>query len=66
MILDLTAPLTEKYSYINPSEREAWGYFCYSIILPDYSQESSWKTFFLGGKRRIDPEPDIPDREALP
>ena len=51
MILDLIAPLTEKYSYKNPSEREAWGYFCYSIILPDYSQENSWRTFFLRGKK---------------
>ena len=40
--------------------------FCYSIILPDYFQESSWRTFFLRGKRRIDSEPDIQVREALP
>ena len=66
MILDLIAPLTEKYSYKKPSQREAWGPLCYSIILPDYSQESSWRTFFLRGKRRIDSKLDILDREALP
>ena len=52
MILDLTAPLTEKSPYKNPIQREAWGssiLFGYSIILLDYSQESSWRTFFLSG-----------------
>ena len=62
MILDLTAPLTEKYTYKNPSQIEAWGYFCYYIILPDYSQKSSWRTFFLRGKRIIDSKSNIPIR----
>ena len=66
MILDLTAPLTKKYAYKNPSQREAWGSFYCSIILHIYSQESSWRIFFLKGKRRIDTELDIPYREALP
>ena len=66
MILYLTAPLTKKYAYKNPSQREAWGPFYYSIIVPDYSQECSWRTFFLREKKRIDTEPDIPYREALP
>ena len=66
MILDLTTPLTEKSTYKNPRQREAWGPFYYSIIVPDYSQESSWRTFFLRGKRRIDSECDIQVREALP
>ena len=66
MILDLTAPLTENSAYKNPIQREAWGSFHYSIILPDYSQESSWRTFFLRGKKRIDTKHDIPYREALP
>ena len=26
MILDLTAPLTEKSAYKNPNQREAWGH----------------------------------------
>ena len=65
MILDLTAPLTKNSTYKNPSQREAWGYFCYSIILSDYSQESSWRTFFLRGKMRIDLEHDIPVKESL-
>ena len=66
MILGLTAPLSEKSSYKIPSQREAWGSFCCSIILPDYSQESSWRRLFLRGKKEIDTELDIPDREALP
>ena len=37
-----------------------------SIILPDNIQESSWRTFFLKGKRETDTEPDIPERESLP
>ena len=47
MIRDLTAPLTKKFVYKFPSQREAWGYLPYFgvIILPDYSQESSWRTF---------------------
>ena len=65
MILDLTTSLTEKFTYKNPSLIETWGSFCYSIILPDYSQESSWRNLFLRGKI-IDKELDIPDREALP
>ena len=46
MILDLTAPLTEKYAHKNPSQREAWGssIFLMIHIIPDYSQESSWRT----------------------
>ena len=66
MILDLTTPLIENSSYKNPSQREAWGYIYYSTILPDYSEESSWRTFFLRGKMRLDSEPNIPYREALP
>ena len=38
----------------------------YSIILPNYSQESYWRTFFLRGKRRTDTERDIQDRKPLP
>ena len=55
MILDLTSPLTENSSYKNPSQKEAWGSSIFlgeSIILPDYSQESSWRPFFLRGKWR--------------
>ena len=68
MILDLTAPLTEKYVYKVPIQREARGSLPSFgvLILPDYSQESSWRTFFLRGKRRIDLELDIPVTEALP
>ena len=66
MILDLKSPLTENSACKNPSQREAWGFSCYSIILPNYSQESSWRTFFLRGKRKIDSEPDIVDRKTLP
>ena len=52
MILDLTAPLTEKYAYKEPSKREAWrsSMFLVIHILPDYSQESSWRTFFAERK----------------
>ena len=66
MILDLTTPLTKKFAYKYPRQREAWGSFDYSIIPPDYSQETSWRTFFLRGKRRTDKKPNIPDRKALP
>ena len=66
MILHLNSPLTENYAYKNPRQREAWGSLYYSIILPNYSQESSWRTFFLRGKRRIDSERVIPVMEALP
>ena len=47
MILDLTAPLTEKSDYKVLSQREAWGSLpCFGVIIfPDYSQESSWRTF---------------------
>ena len=45
MILDLTVPFPKKSVYKNPSQREAWGTLDYSIILPDYIQESSWRTF---------------------
>ena len=50
MILDLTAPFPEKSLYKDPSQREAWGSFDFSMILPDYSQESYWKAFFPRGK----------------
>ena len=53
MILDLTTPFLEKYVYKNPSQREAWGSFDYSKIPLDYSQEISWRTFFLSGKRKL-------------
>ena len=66
MILDLTAPLIEKSSYKDPSQREAWGSFDYSIILPHDIEESSWRTFFLRGKRETDTKPNILDSEALP
>ena len=66
MILDLTTPLTEKSAYKNPRQREAWGSFVHSIILRDYSQESSWRTFFLRGKKETDTEPIIPDRKSIP
>ena len=52
MILDLTALLTEKSAYKNQSQREAWGSsFGDSIILLDYSQESSWRTVFPKRKK---------------
>ena len=50
MILDLTAPFPDRYVYKDPSQGEAWGSFDYSIILPAYSQEISWRAFFLRGK----------------
>ena len=59
MILDLTSPLSEKCSYKNPSQTKAWGYFCYSRILRYYCQESSWRTFFLRGKMKIDSKHQI-------
>ena len=37
MILDLTAPFSKKPVYKNPIQREAWGSFDDSKILPDYS-----------------------------
>ena len=64
MILDLTIHFLEKYSYKEPIQREDWGYFHYSMILPNYSQESFWRTYFP--KRKEDTGPVIPDREALP
>ena len=71
MILDLTTHFSEKPLYRDSSQSEAWGLPIYlsledSIILPDNIQESSWRTFFLRGKRKADTEPDILDREALP
>ena len=47
MILDLTTPLTEKFVYKVPGQREAWGsdLSLEVIIQPNYSQESSWSTF---------------------
>ena len=47
MILDLTAPLNENSVYKVPSQREAWGYLPSFgvIILPDYSQDNSWRRF---------------------
>ena len=53
LTLDLTAPFPEKSIYKDPRQREAWGYFDYSTILPDYFQESLWRTFFLRGKRKL-------------
>ena len=50
MILDLTIPFLEKSSYKDPIQREAWGSFDYSLIVPDYSQESSWRALFTRGK----------------
>ena len=50
MILDLTAPFSKMSFYKDPSQREAWGSSYYSIILPDYSQEISWREFFSRGK----------------
>ena len=68
MILDLTSPLTEKSTYKNPSQREDCGSSMFLLFhtLPNYSQASSWRTFFLRGKRRIDLETDIPVSETLP
>ena len=69
MVLDLSAPLTEKSSYKNPRQREAWGssifwlfHNFYLIILKRLLVEH----FFERGKRIIDSEPDISIREALP
>ena len=53
MILDFTAPFPENSVHKDPSQREAWGSFYYSTILPDYSQQISWRTFFLRGKRKL-------------
>ena len=53
MILDLNAPFPKSSSYKDPRKREAWGYFDYSMILPDYSQESSWRAFFPRGKEKM-------------
>ena len=50
MILDLTSPFPKNLVYKDPIQREAWGYFYYSTILPNYSQESSWRAFFPRGK----------------
>ena len=50
MVLDLIAHFPKKYVYKDPSQREAWGSFDYSMILPGYSQESSWRAFFPRGK----------------
>ena len=50
MIIDLIAYFLEKSIYKDPSQREAWGYFDYSMILPYYSQENSWSAFFPRGK----------------
>ena len=66
MILDLTAPFPENSDYKDTTQREAWGSFENSRILPNYSQESSWRTFFLKRKKETDTVPIILDREALP
>ena len=70
MILDLTAPFpfNEKSVYKNQAKERLGDLLSFSDskILPDYSQESSWRTFFLRVKRIIDSEPDIPERETLP
>ena len=50
MILDLNVPFPKTFVYKYPSQRVAWRYFDYSIILPGYSQESSWRAFFPKGK----------------
>ena len=50
MILDLISPFPKKCVYKDPSQRKAWGSFDYSMILPDYSRESSWRVYFLRGK----------------
>ena len=50
MILDLTTPFHKMSFCKDPSQREAWEYFDYSIILPDCSQESSWRECFPRGK----------------
>ena len=40
MILDLTAPFPENFVYKNPSQRDAWGSFDDSKILPNlFSRE---------------------------
>ena len=54
MILDLIGSLTEKNLPIKTQSKESLGdllLFGNSIILPDYSQESSWRVFFP--KRKI-------------
>ena len=52
MILDLTAHFPENYDYKDPTQREAWGSFEKYRILPNYSQESSWRTIFR--KRKME------------
>ena len=50
MILDLTSPFPKNLVYKDPIQREAWGSFDYSLMVPDYSQESSWRALFTRGK----------------
>ena len=56
MILYLTAPLTEKYVYKFPSQREAWGSLpsFQNHILHVYFSRDLWENIFLRGKRRTD------------
>ena len=54
MILDLTTHFPKNSVYKDPNQREAWGSFDYSMILGDYSQESSWREFFPRGKANWD------------
>ena len=53
MIIDLTAHFLGKSATKNPSQREGWGSSDYSIILPLDIKESSWRTFFLRGKKKL-------------
>ena len=67
MILDLISPFPEKMStYKDPSQREAWVYFNYSIILPHYFSIEFLENFFPKREMETDTELDILDREALP
>ena len=58
MILDLIAPLTEKYVYKIPSQIEAWGSDLSFgvIILPVYFSSEFLENIFMKGKRRTDPD----------
>ena len=55
-ILDLTAPLIEKYVYKVPSSREAWGsHLSFRVIILPKILKRFLGEHFLEGKERTDP-----------